>query len=345
MKILLLITLISFEGFFIFGQTINNQLIISGGAINNTSSAIYPQIIKSLDINSYGTVKMRLAPLIQKSSGSLHPFFAPSNKFWHERSFFLDSLVVPDSTIFIDFGYHEDHIDLREDRCWSIAGFEISNMPKLGDTAVFEFCLLTTNKGPDFSPDIYFSKDMIFDQHAKIKDLSKFHYVGKLNKETIKYGLEYAYFKVVIDERFSDFKWIHLVNHYPKDENAIYQIGLVAPMYLVQLNNPKNNSSFDSISFAFDFNSFTVTRNMKEILLKLKNSINSTEKIKIRSYISANGNADYNFFVSNLRVQHIITELNEIGIPLKNIVLEPTTISTLEAEEFNRIIELNIIKN
>lgn len=271
-------------------------------------------------------------------------------KFTKAHELGLDSLIIPDSTFFMVYGVNDMVTEWQLEKkliAYPMLSFEISNMPPIGDTALFEFCIISNENRDNyqFEPEVYFS-DQLERPGKKFLPKGFDQYLNQGKLPLIRKGstLYHGRMKLVVTKDLEKKRWIHLRIPYTGDPSYAFAKGGIAPFSLIELNekSPQINSG-NSSTLTFDLFSSTLSNINTEKLKSCIKSNQGTSKVQISAGIADSGNKEHALFLAYLRMEAIRKKLVESGIPIEKIEVVPPQFKDEQSEELNRTIQVRFL--
>ncbi len=320
------------------GQTINNNFFGKRNIEFPVTSSIYEPVRVS---HSTGDYMFILTTPLVKLNGQFVIDTPTKRPLLRIKQMELDSLVIPDSTFFVAFGIFtilSKEMEKRE--ALPMVSFEISNMPKIGDSALFQFSLVTDRiDGVQFSPEVYFSKSIEFKDDL-LQGLRKMKSSGKLTLIKKANDLYYGYYNTIVTKELAENRWIHLIASYTGDLSHPFTRGLIAPFSLIELNEKTEQINSENTFIRFDLLSSTLSAANNERLEIMIKSAEKTTKIQIISELAKVGNKESVVFYAYLRMEAVRKKLIESGIIEQNIEIISPQFKDLINEESNREVKV-----
>lgn len=230
--------------------------------------------------------------------------------------------------------------------------FRITNMPEIGDTAYFEFLLLTLLPKQELNPQIYFSKKLLAGKHDRILNYKKFVYYGRFDRGSFNTAdLSLCKLSIPMSKKFKKYKWIHLVTDYRRGD-----MGLILPRNLsvvpldstneMSINKIDSGESHGHKSVLFASDSFELDNVSKELIDSIINFLitHPSYAVSIQGYASKEGNLEYNLILAQKRSESVVNYFLSNNISVKRIQINTPGIGNFPANELNRSCTIHIIQ-
>lgn len=228
--------------------------------------------------------------------------------------------------------------------------FHISEMPKVGDTAVFEFLLLSLLAHQELNPQIYFSKHLLAGRKNRALNFNSFEYYGRFDRGSVNTSdLKLCSIKLPVTKDTEKYNWIHLVtDHRRGDMGLIVERDLTIKS--VEVPNGHEETNMDSIErqntfhILFEFDSFnidSISVNRLESVIEVMNDKPDFD-IEIRGSSDKKGDLEYNLTLAQKRAEIVRDYLLKGSISGERVILLPPIIGNHPEDKYNRscIIEL-----
>lgn len=340
--------IICFMQIIVYTQTINNNLL---GKRNFNprppGGGIYPDTL----VDETGEIQLFQGSQALKLNDQQYIYVTPSKtKCTKAHVLGLDSLIIPDSTFLMIYGVYDVVTDWLLERKmipYPLLSFEISNMPPIGDTALFEFCIISNQNRDNyqFEPEVYFS-DQLERPGKKFlpKGFDKYLNQGKLPLIHKGSTLYHGRLKLVVTKDLEKKKWIHLRIPYTGDPGYAFAKGVIAPFSLIELNEKSHQiNSGNSSSLAFELFSSTLSNTNNEKLKSWIKSNQGTSKVQISADLANSGNKENAVFLAYLRMDAVRKKLVENGIPVEKIEVLSPQFKDGQSEELNRTVQVRFL--
>lgn len=344
----ILCLIICFMQMNVYTQTINNNLL---GHRNFNQrppgGGIYPDTL----IDKTGEIQLFLGSQALKLNDQQYIYVNSSKtKCTKAHVLGLDSLIIPDSTFLMVYGIYDIVTDWDLERntiAYPMLSFEISNMPPIGDTALFEFCIISNQNRDNyqFEPVVYFS-DQLERPGKKFlpKGFKQYLYLGKLPLIRKGATLYHGHLKLVVTKDLEKKRWIHFRIPYTGDPSYAFAKGVIAPFSLIELNEKSNQiNSENSSSINFDLQSSILSNANSEKIKRWVNSNQKTLKVQISVNLANSGNKGNAVFLAYLRMEAVREKLVENGIPVEKIEIVPPQFKDEQSEELNRTVQVRFL--
>nr|WP_294860813.1 hypothetical protein [uncultured Fluviicola sp.] len=325
-----------------YSQTINNNLLGKRNIPFLETSSIYQPVRVKESVGEY--LFILSTPVVKQNEAFILDI--PTRRpFSRVEQMELKNITIPDSTFFVAFGiFTLLSKEMEQGDVLPMVSFEISNMPKIGDSALFEFSIIRDNSdGTEFSPEVYFSKSIEF-RDGMIQGFKKFEPAGKLQLVKKSHHLYYGYYKILVTKEMVGKEWIHLVIPYTGDLSYPFAKGLIAPFSLIELNEkPRQINSENVSSLRFDLFSSTLSIIDSEKLKSWTKSNQGASKVQISSALTNSGNKENAVFLAYLRMEAVLKKLVENGISVEKIEVVSPQFKDGQNEELNRTVQVRFL--
>lgn len=230
--------------------------------------------------------------------------------------------------------------------------FRITNMPDIGDTAYFEFLLLTLLSKQELNPEVYFSKNLLAGKNDRILNFNKFVYHGRLDRGSFTTtDLSLCKLSIPISRKSEKYKWIHLVTDYRRGD-----MGLILPRNLsvvpLDSTNELSINQIDSVqnlthrSVLFAPDSFVLDDVSKELIDSIIKFLitHPGHEVSIQGFASKEGNLEHNLILAQKRSESVVNYFVSNNISAKRIRINTPGIGNFPENELNRSCTIDIIQ-